>query len=506
MPADVVVEMRNITKEFPGVVALADVSIAVRKGEIHAVVGENGAGKSTLMKVLCGFYPASTFRGEVLVKSKSCRFQSVKDAEQEGIAIIFQELNLAPNLSVAENIYLGRQPCRLGIIDPYKVQVDAQRCLHDIGLTIDPQAQVGDLPIGKRQSVEIAKAISKDAGILILDEPTSSLSENEIEMLMGLLAKLKAKGVACIYISHKLNEVFRIADTITVLRDGKLVGTGSKTDLTKSMVISLMVGRSIQDIFPKAEHDIGGSVFELRNMNLTAASTGLKVVRNVSFEVRKGEILGISGLMGSGRTELLLGIFGAYRGKIEGEVSVQGKRVQIRGPADAIRHGIYLVPEDRRLSGLVMTFTVSENITLASLDGIARFGTIDLAREYRLGERIRRDLAIKTPSLETPVPNLSGGNQQKIVIGKWLARKAPEVMFLDEPTRGIDVGAKHEIYNIINSLSRSGIAVVIVSSELPEVVGLCDRILVMNEGQIRGEFLREEVDEEKIMYAATVGA
>jgi D-xylose transport system ATP-binding protein len=241
-------------------------------------------------------------------------------------------------------------------------------------------------------------------------------------------------------------------------------------------------------------------------MNLTAARTGLKVVRNVNLEVRKGEVLGISGLMGSGRTELLLGIFGAYPGKIEGEVLVQGKRVHIRGPADAIRHGIYLVPEDRRLSGLVMTFTVSENITLASLESIARFGTIDRAREYRLGERIRQDLDIKTPSLDTPVPNLSGGNQQKIVIGKWLARSAPEVLFLDEPTRGIDVGAKHEIYNIINSLAKSGIAVVIVSSELPEVVGLCDRILVMNEGQIRGEFLREEVNEEKIMYAATVGA
>jgi D-xylose transport system ATP-binding protein len=252
MSADIVVEMRNITKEFPGVVALADVSMAARKGEIHAIVGENGAGKSTLMKVLCGFHPASTFRGEVIIKGKSCRFQSVKDAEQEGIAIIFQELNLAPNLSVAENIYLGKQPRRLGIIDPYKLHVDAQRCLHDIGLTIDPQAKVGDLPIGKRQSVEIAKAISKDAGILILDEPTSSLSESEIEILMGLLAKLRAKGVACIYISHKLNEVFRIADTITVLRDGRLVGTGSKTDLTKSMVISMMVGRSIQDIFPKA--------------------------------------------------------------------------------------------------------------------------------------------------------------------------------------------------------------------------------------------------------------
>lgn len=506
MASEIIAEIRHVTKEFPGVVALKDVSLEIRKGEIHTIVGENGAGKSTLMKLLSGFYPASSFTGEVIVRGKHCRFQSLNDAEQEGIAIIFQELSLASNLSVAENIFLGRLPSKLGIVDQNKLLVDVQNCLQDIGLDINPDMLVGDLPIGKRQSVEIVKAITKDAKILILDEPTSSLSESEIVILMRLLEKLKARGVSCIYISHKLNEVFRIADTITVLRDGLVVGTGSVKKWSKNQVISMMVGRPFQDIYPKTKHEIGETVFEVRNLNQIKAGTDKKIIKNVSFKVRRGEILGISGLMGSGRTELLMGIFGAYSGKTTGEVLVLGKQVRIRQPLDAIQYGIYLVPEDRHLEGLVMTFSVSENLSLASLNNISKFIAIDSSREYRLCESVRNDLSIKTPSLRTPVTSLSGGNQQKIVIGKWLARKAPVILFLDEPTRGIDVGAKHEVYNIIHHLAKKGIAVVMVSSELPEVVGVCDRILVMSEGRLKAEFLRNEFDEEKIMYASTISA
>lgn len=506
MASEIIAEIRHVTKEFPGVVALKDVSLEIRKGEIHTIVGENGAGKSTLMKLLSGFHPASSFTGEVIVRGKHCRFQSINDAEQEGIAIIFQELSLASNLSVAENIFLGRLPSKMGIIDQNKLLVDVQNCLQDIGLDINPDMLVGDLPIGKRQSIEIVKAITKDATILILDEPTSSLSESEIEILMRLLEKLKARGVSCIYISHKLNEVFRIADTITVLRDGLVVGTGSIKKWSKNQVISMMVGRPFQDIYPKTKHEIGETVFEVRNLNQTKAGTDKKIIKNVCFKVRRGEILGISGLMGSGRTELLMGIFGAYSGKTTGEVLVLGKQIRIRQPLDAIQHGIYLVPEDRHLEGLVMTFSVSENLSLTSLNNISKLIAIDSSREYRLCESVRNDLSIKTPSLSTPVTSLSGGNQQKIVIGKWLARKAPVILFLDEPTRGIDVGAKHEVYNIIHHLAKKGIAVVMVSSELPEVVGVCDRILVMSEGRLKAEFLRNEFDEEKIMYASTISA
>jgi ABC-type sugar transport system ATPase subunit len=506
METGYVLEMNGITKEFPGVVALAEVSLKVRKGDIHAVVGENGAGKSTLMKVLSGYYPCGSYSGEILVKGKACGFRCVREAEQAGIAIIFQELNLARNLSVAENIFIGRPVSSHGIINWNKMYSEASRWLADVGLNVNPETKVEDLKIGKRQLVEIAKALSKNADILILDEPTSSLTESEVDNLVDILTSLTHKGVTCIYISHKLKEVFRVADSITILRDGKLICAEKKDSITQPKVISLMVGRDIRNFFPTVDHAIGEVVFEIRNMTLTSREKETPVVKNASFHVRRGEILGIAGLMGAGRTELLLGIFGAFQGKIEGEVLVKGRKAVIKDPADAIDLGMSLVPEDRRNAGLVMTFNVAKNLTLASLRNISRLSFISLNKEIRYGMQIKDNIKIKMPSLETDIGNLSGGNQQKVVIGKWLARGEPVVLFLDEPTRGIDVGAKHEIYTIINDLAKRGISIVMVSSELSEILGLCDRVLVMHEGKISGEFPRDEATEEKIMHAATLGA
>ncbi len=497
--------MKNITKTFPGVTALSDVTVKVTRGDIHALVGENGAGKSTLMKILCGYYSASGSEGEIHIDGRRRVFESVSEAESNGVAIIFQELNLARNLSVAENLFLGRYSTGSTIVNWNAMYEEAERCLAEVGLHVDPETRVEDLTIGKRQSVEIAKALHKNASILILDEPTSSLAESEVENLFKILTLMKKRGVTCIYISHKLKEVFRIADTITILRDGRHIRTASRAELTQADVISLMVGREIQNLYPRSAHPIGEVVLEVKNLSLTPPDGSEKVVRNVSLEVRKGEILGVSGLMGAGRTELLLGMFGAFKGKIEGETRICGKRADIRSPVDAVANGIFLVPEDRRLNGLVMSFSVGKNITLASLDNVSRLGFLNQNREAELQEKIGALLAIRTPSYDTAIDNLSGGNQQKVVIGKWLARGDPRVLFLDEPTNGIDVGAKFEMYVIMNDLARKGIGIVLVSSELPELIGVCDRIVVMREGQITGEFSHEEASEEKIMYAATIG-
>ncbi len=496
-------EMKGIVKEFPGVRALDGVSLTLEAGEFHALVGENGAGKSTLMKVLSGVYPAGTYSGEIAIDGKPASFRGIRDSETAGVAIIFQELSLIKELTVGENIFLGREPATFGVINWSELYQRTARLLNNLHLNIDPRAPVGSLGIGRQQLVEIAKALSQDARILVLDEPTAALTESEVETLFEILAKLKERGVGMIYISHKLNEIFRMSDRITVLRDGKTVGTHAASEMTTEKVISAMVGREVGDIFPVAAHEFGEVALEVRN--LTAWSPDLpdkKVVDGVSFAVRRGEVLGIAGLMGAGRTELLMTIFGAWNGRRECEVIVAGRTVAVDSPADAIRNGIGFVTEDRKRYGLILDQSILDNMTLAGLDRISGRFLTHRPREAAAAGGPMAALRVKAPSRLTISGTLSGGNQQKVVLGKWLLTN-PKVLFLDEPTRGIDVGAKQEIYAEINKLAEHGLAIVLVSSELPEVLGLSDRIIVLHEGRMTGEFTRADATAEKVMAAAT---
>ena len=496
-------EMRDITKTFPGVRALDGVSFDLYAGELHALVGENGAGKSTLMKVLGGVYPFGTYGGEVVIDGEVRRFTSVSDAESAGIAVIFQELSLIKELTIGENIFLGREPRRFGIIRWEELYSRAQRLLDELHLPIDARTPVGHLGIGQQQLVEIAKALSQEARILVLDEPTAALTDAEVETLFAILNKLRARGVGMIYISHKLDEVFRMSDRITVLRDGRTVGTDPTSALDEPRVIARMVGREVGDIFPEAAHERGDVVFEARHMTVEDPNLrGKLLVRDVSFHVRRGEVLGIAGLMGAGRSELLMGIFGAWPGRVTGEVSVSGRPVHIARPSDAIRHGIGFVTEDRKRFGLVLDQTILNNMTLAGLKRLSGSFLTNLESEAAAGERAMRDLRVKANSVFTIAGTLSGGNQQKVVLAKWLLTN-PRVLFLDEPTRGIDVGAKQEIYGHINRLAKEGLAIVLVSSELPEVLGLSDRVLVLHEGRVTGEFRRTEATPEAVMACAT---
>ncbi len=495
--------MREIVKEFPGVRALDGVSFTLEAGEFHSLVGENGAGKSTLMKVLAGVYPSGTYEGEILIEDQSRHFKGIKDSENAGIAIIFQELSLVKELTVGENIFLGMEPTRFGIINGSELYHKASTLLNDLHLPIDPRVPVGSLGIGQQQLVEIAKALSKDAKILVLDEPTAALTESEVETLFGILQKLKERRVGMIYISHKLDEVFKMSDRITVLRDGKTIATHDAADLDKAKVIALMVGREVGDIFPKVNHQLGETALEIRNLTAYSADSPYKkLVNDISFEVRKGEVLGIAGLMGAGRTELLMAIFGAWNGKFSREIFVEGRRVEIDSPADAIACGVGFVTEDRKRYGLILEQTILDNMTLAGLKSISGRFLINRSRETMAARGSMRSLRVKAKSPMTVAGTLSGGNQQKVVLGKWLLTH-PKVLFLDEPTRGIDVGAKQEIYAEINNLAKTGLAIVLVSSELPEVLGLSDRILVLHEGKISGTFTRTEATPEKVMAAAT---
>jgi ABC-type sugar transport system ATPase subunit len=495
-------EMRSITKEFPGVRALDGVTFDLYEGEFHALVGENGAGKSTLMKVLSGVYPAGTYDGEIVVGGEVKHFKNVRDAENAGIAIIFQELSLVKELTVAENIFLGREPSKFGVINWIELYFKAGELLRELGLPINPKTPVGNLGIGSQQLVEIAKALSQQAKILVLDEPTAALTESEVETLFGILRELKARGVGMIYISHKLDEVFRMSDRITVLRDGKTVGTDAAKDLTIEKVIARMVGREVGDIFPKTAHEFGETALEVRNLTAFEIETNKKLVDDISFSVRRGEVLGIAGLMGAGRSELLMSIFGAHQGKVSGEIVVEGRKVSINSPAEAIQEGIGFVTEDRKRFGLILDQTIANNMTLAGLRQISGAFLTHQMRENAAAQRSMRDLRVKANSPMTIAGTLSGGNQQKIVLGKWLLTN-PKILFLDEPTRGIDVGAKQEIYAYINNLAKSGLAIVLVSSELPEVLGLSDRVLVLHEGKLTGEFTKAEATPEKVMAAAT---
>ena len=496
-------EMHNITKTFPGVRALDGVTFDLHKSEIHALVGENGAGKSTLMKVLGGVYPHPQYGGEIMIEGHEQRFSSVRDAEKAGIAVIYQELSLVKEMSVGENIFLGRAPRKFGIVRWEELYRRAQKSLDDLHLPIDPRTPIRNLGIGQQQLVEVAKALSHEAQILVLDEPTAALTDAEVETLFGILSKLRARGVGMIYISHKLHEVFRISDRITVLRDGRTVGSNLTSDLNEAQVISRMVGREVGDIFPTVDHEQGEVVFEVHNISVEdPVVAGKKLVDSVSFSARRGEVLGIAGLMGAGRSDLLMAIFGAHAGRVSGEIKIEGQRVRITSPAEAIRHGIGFVTEDRKRFGLVLDQTILNNMTLAGLRRISGRFVTSIDAEAAAGERAMKDLRVKANSVFTIAGTLSGGNQQKVVLAKWLLTN-PRVLFLDEPTRGIDVGAKQEIYAQINKLAKTGLAIVLVSSELPEVLGLSDRVLVLHEGHVTGEFTRATATPENVMACAT---
>ncbi|MDE1948487.1 MAG: sugar ABC transporter ATP-binding protein [Burkholderiales bacterium] len=496
--------MRGITKHFHGVPALTGVNLAVRRGEIHAVVGENGAGKSTLMKVLSGVFPHPEYGGEVVYQGQERRFKGIHDSERLGIIIIHQELALVPLLSIAENIFLGNEPARRGIIDWTEAWRRTRDLLAKVGLKESPTTLIDGLGVGKQQMVEIAKALSKQVQLLILDEPTASLNETDSEALLQLLRELKAQGIACILISHKLNEIAKVADTITVLRDGATITTldCSAGPASEDVIIRAMVGREMADRYPRRTPKVGETVFELRDWRVHhPLHREREVVKGVNLSVGRGEIVGIAGLMGAGRTELAMSVFGRSWGqRISGKALVDGRETDLSTVQKAVDAGIAYVTEDRKSLGLVLSQSIATNTTLANLGGVSRRGVIDEGREYAVANQYRDKLATRCAGVHQPVVNLSGGNQQKVVLAKWLFAN-PRVLILDEPTRGIDVGAKFEIYSLIARLAEEGRSILVISSEMPELLGLCDRLYVMNEGEFVAEFPVAEASQEKIMRA-----
>ncbi|MBX3584246.1 MAG: sugar ABC transporter ATP-binding protein [Rhizobiaceae bacterium] len=497
---DTILEMRGITKTFPGVKALQDVNLTVRAGEIHAVVGENGAGKSTLMKVLSGVYPFGTYEGTINFLGKECRFSGIHDSEREGIVIIHQELALVPLLSITENIFLGNEQAHFGVIDWNAARRKAAALLRKVGLEEDPDTLITNIGVGKQQLVEIAKALAKEVKLLILDEPTASLSEKDSEALLNLLTEFRGQGIASILISHKLNEVGKVADRITVLRDGRTIETMEQDQISEDRIITSMVGRSLDDRFPPRTPKIGETVFEVRDWVVHHPShPDRTVIRNVNLNVRRGEVVGIAGLMGSGRTEFAMSVFGRSWGVgISGEVLLNGKPIDVSTVGRAVDHGLAYATEDRKTYGLNLIDHIKHNISAANLKGVSSAGVIDDIRELNVANEYRKKTNIRSSSVYQITGNLSGGNQQKVVLSKWLFAD-PDVLILDEPTRGIDVGAKYEIYTIINKLAEQGKAILVISSEMPELLGISDRIYVMNEGRIVGEMPAAEASQEKIM-------
>jgi D-xylose transport system ATP-binding protein len=498
-------ELKAITKDFPGVRALDGVSFDLEKGEIHALCGENGAGKSTLIKVLCGYHPFGTYQGEILLQGKPVRFFNLKDSEKAGIALIAQELALVPELSVAENLMLGKEPSRNGFIQWDVVRVQAQEALGLVDLKVAQDRPVKELGIGQQQMIEIAKALSKKAEILVLDEPTAALSESDTARLLDFLRQLKSQGVSCIYISHRIEEVRQIADRVTVLRDGKSVITAPLSEMSQDKIIGHMVGRKVESLYPRPQTQAGPVLLSVKNFSVEdPANPGRYVVKDVSFEIKQGEILGIGGLMGAGRTALLSSLFGAARSRVEGRLEVDGvEREPFASPQEAITEGVALVSEDRKKYGLVMSSSVQQNLVLAVLKKLVSNGFINWsAVEKTCAEQVDA-MRIKAPGLDALVEKLSGGNQQKVILGKWLASK-PKVLFLDEPTRGIDVGAKAEIYELMGRLAAQGLGIVMVSSDLPEFLGLCHRMIVLNQGRMTAEYGYQEASPEKILAAAAL--
>ena len=495
--------MKNITKTFPGVKALDNVNLQVEEGEIHALVGENGAGKSTLMNVLSGIYPYGTYEGDIIYNGELCKFAKIKDSEEKGIVIIHQELALIPYMTIGENMFLGNERGKKAKIDWTETYGQADVHLKTVGLKESSRTLIKDIGVGKQQLVEIAKALAKHAKLLILDEPTASLNETDSQALLDLLLKFKQEGMTCIIISHKLNEVAYVADKITVIRDGSTIETlvKGKDEISEDRIIRGMVGREIADRFPKRpDVKIGEVNLEIKDWTVHhPLYTERKVVDNVSMNVRKGEVVGISGLMGAGRTELAMSVFGkSYGTNISGKLIINGEEVQLKNVRDAIDHKLAYVTEDRKGNGLILSNPIKINTTLANLDAVSSHTVIDKDKEYAVAVDYKEKLKTKCPTVEQNVGNLSGGNQQKVLLAKWMFAD-PDILILDEPTRGIDVGAKYEIYCIINQLVAAGKSVIMISSELPEVLGMSDRIYVMNEGKIVGEVSKEEATQEKIM-------
>ncbi len=500
--AEIILEMKNITKIFPGVKALNNVNLKVKQGEIHALVGENGAGKSTLMKVLSGVYEHGTYTGDILFKNKLCEFKNIKQSEHLGIVIIHQELALIPFLSIAENIFLGNERSKNGIVDWNETTKKTIELLKKVGLDESPKTLIANIGVGKQQLVEIAKALSKEVKLLILDEPTAALNENDSQNLIDLIAGLKTHGITSILISHKLNEISKIADSITILRDGATIETlDTKQDhITIDRIIKGMVGRDLVNRFPPRETKIGEISFEVKNWTVYHPIIGeRKVCDNVNINIRSGEVVGIAGLMGAGRTELAMSVFGKSYGKrISGQIFKDGKELHLNDVNKAIKNGLAYVTEDRKEYGLILIDHIKGNISLANLKRISKGGVVNQNEEIVLTEDLRKKLNIKCSGLLQQTGNLSGGNQQKVVLSKWIFAE-PDILIMDEPTRGIDVGAKYEIYTIINQLAKQEKGILLISSELPELLGMCDRIYVMNSGKILGEISAKEASQEKIM-------
>jgi putative multiple sugar transport system ATP-binding protein len=505
---DAILEMRAITKTFPGVKALQDVTLSVRRGEIHAICGENGAGKSTLMKVLSGVYPHGSYEGEIVFEGETCAFSDIRDSERRGIVIIHQELALSPHLSIAENIFLGNERAKRGLIDWNRTNHDAEQLLRRVGLRENPVTRVLDIGVGKQQLVEIAKALSKQVKLLILDEPTAALNDDDSAHLLDLLRGLREEGITCVIISHKLNEIAAIADSTTIIRDGRTIESLDMHagDVTEERIIAGMVGRDLEHRFPPHEPKIGEEALRIEDWTVhSPVHHGRKVVAGASLTLRKGEIVGLAGLMGAGRTELAMSVFGrSYGVDISGRLVKDGKPIEVRTVRDAIRHGIAYATEDRKRYGLNLIEDIQRNVSAAGLGKLASRGWVDEHRERAVAERYRADMNIKAPSVQAVTGKLSGGNQQKVVLSKWIFTD-PDVLILDEPTRGIDVGAKYEIYTIVNRLADQGKAVLVISSELPELLGLCDRIYALCEGRITGEVTRAEATQELLMQYMTKG-
>jgi D-xylose transport system ATP-binding protein len=502
---DFILEFKSVTKQFPGVLALDDVSFEIRRGEIHGVCGENGAGKSTLMKILSGVYPHGTYEGKVIYNGDELVLgaSSIREAGEKGIAIVYQELTLVPTMTVGENVYLGREPVDGMSINWNKLYANTQAILENYQLDVPPQETVRNLGVGKMQMVEIAKALSEDAKVLILDEPTSALSEAEVDKLMDILKTLKAHGITCIYITHKLEELFRITDRVTVMRDGRVVVTEPTGSLSVEKLVRYMVGREMKERFPKGNRKPGEIIFEVDGLQAVDPNDpSRKVLNGVSFNVRRGEILGIAGLMGSGRTELVMTLFGEYGRIVDGRVLLQKKEIKPHSAREAIDAGLSLVPEDRKGMGLVLIQSILNNISLPNLDQFSSFFRIDADAELKASRQQAKSLTIKTPSLEALVETLSGGNQQKVVISKWLLSN-PVVLIMDDPTRGIDVGAKYEIYKLMNDLTEKGVAIIMISSELEEVLGMSDRVMVMCRGHSTATLSIQDANQERIMSLAT---
>ena len=506
--SNILLEMKNITKTFPGVKALNKVNLKVQEGEIHALMGENGAGKSTLMKVLSGVYPYGSYEGEILFSNQLCQFKEISDSESKGIVIIHQELALIPQLSIAENIFLGNEQAKRGIINWYETDRETLKLLKMVGLTENPSTLAGTIGVGKQQLVEIAKALSKKVKLLILDEPTAALNEEDSDNLLNLLLQLKEQGLTSIIISHKLNEIIKVADAITILRDGQTIETlyMNQDEITEERIIKGMVGRDLTQRYPSRVPNIGDTFFEVKDWTVYHPTQQNRlIIDQVSFHINKGEIVGIAGLMGAGRTELAMSIFGeSYGIKKSGQIIKDNKPIQVKSISAAINAGIAYVSEDRKEYGLILINDIKRNITLANLKSISKYFVVNDHQELLDAEHFRERLKIKTPSVHQLTGNLSGGNQQKVVLSKWIYAK-PDILFLDEPTRGIDVGAKYEIYTIINELANEGKGILVISSELPELLGICDRIYVMNEGRFTGEVTREEASQELLMKFMTKG-